>query len=184
MTVRRCATAAVAVALSVLALASACTAPDAPGVASVGSPTSSAQASSPADADDRARQLASCLISHGVPAVTVEREGKLVAEVDKHRSDPALVAAAMTACAAYLPEPEPNKPIIAADLETRRLYARCIRDHGTPQFPDPDPQTGDYPMSEDMAAGLKSNPQFAEAMRACQNLQPGRDAPSQSAIAN
>ena len=61
----------------------------------------------------------------------------------------------------------------AADIEARRQYAACIRSKGVyKDFPDPDPQTGNFVMDGDL--GQKINPATAGAMQpACQDKLPG-----------
>lgn len=54
-------------------------------------------------------------------------------------------------------------------------FAKCMRSHGDPAFPDPGPE-GAFP--NDNGSLDKSSPQFKKAAAACKSIQPGGPAPS------
>jgi hypothetical protein len=58
----------------------------------------------------------------------------------------------------------------AQDLE----YARCMRSHGVPSFPDPTFSARGVSLKISAGQGIDPNsPQFQAAQSACQSLQPG-----------
>jgi hypothetical protein len=54
-------------------------------------------------------------------------------------------------------------------------FAKCMRSHGDPSFPDPGPE-GAFPNVN--GSLKKDSPQFKKAAAACKNLEPGGPAPS------
>jgi hypothetical protein len=50
---------------------------------------------------------------------------------------------ALDGCMSYLPPTEQASPASPAEVERRREYAKCMRDNGVKDFPDPDPVTGE-----------------------------------------
>jgi hypothetical protein len=132
--------------------------------------TASADPNAPSTDDDvRAQQLADCLRARNVIVIESDEDGHRVTTVDKDRTDVATVDAAMKACGAFLPQPVRPQAPSAEDLEKKRLYAKCVRDNGVPQFPDPDPRTGEYPTSEQDQAALKTDQKFLAATEACRS---------------
>jgi hypothetical protein len=117
----------------------------------------------------RLRQYAQCLRAEGLH-VADPIPGQQGVRINP--SDPHDVAdRAIRACMIYAAAPDKPSPPSAADLAALRQYAQCMRGHGAPTFPDPDPDTGFF-------SGLsKSNydPNSAtvkNALAACQSLQP------------
>jgi hypothetical protein len=51
-------------------------------------------------------------------------------------------------------------------------YGKCMRSHGVPSFPDPNPGGGMH-----VRAGVESSPAFEAAQAKCQTLVPGGDPP-------
>jgi hypothetical protein len=45
-----------------------------------------------------------------------------------------------------------------------------------PQYPDPDPQTGESVLSDTLARQLKTDPAFASALKACRDVLPSSTA--------
>lgn len=78
--------------------------------------------------------------------------------------------AALEACRQYMPNGgELTKPN-AQQLEQARKLAQCMREHGLPNFPDPDPDGG--MLGKD--SGIDPNdPTFKAADEACKSLRPG-----------
>jgi hypothetical protein len=63
-----------------------------------------------------------------------------------------------------------NEPTTAADPQRAALaYARCIRDNGVRDFPDPDPNGRFTGLSHEQ----RGNPAFQAAQQACRDLAPG-----------
>jgi hypothetical protein len=86
---------------------------------------------------------------------------------DKRRNDPAKISAAAQACRALRPGSGDATEAPTADLEANRRYAACVRAHGVPEFPDPDPRTGDFTMDDELAKRIKEHPATAAALAAC-----------------
>jgi hypothetical protein len=59
-----------------------------------------------------------------------------------------------------------------ADLQALLRYARCMREHGMPDFPDPD-ANGNFVASPSMQREGKS-PRLLRAMQACRQLNPNK----------
>jgi hypothetical protein len=56
-----------------------------------------------------------------------------------------------------------------ADMQALLAYARCMREHGIADFPDPQAD-GRFPLPQSLRGG--KTPQFVRAMRACRQLNP------------
>jgi hypothetical protein len=56
-----------------------------------------------------------------------------------------------------------------ADMQALLGYARCMREHGIADFPDPKPD-GRFPLPQSLRAG--KTPRFVRAMQACRQLNP------------
>ncbi|MEU8539559.1 hypothetical protein AB0C52_06080 [Streptomyces sp. NPDC048717] len=84
--------------------------------------------------------------------------------VDKDANTSEAVAAAEKQCAAK--RPGPSKPD-AARLEEAKQVSACVREKGITDYPDPDPATGDVPLSGDLATRMKSDPKVVAALKAC-----------------
>jgi hypothetical protein len=88
-----------------------------------------------------------CLRDQGIDVADPEpgdRSGRgvLRRELDvNHRGDDPAFQAALDRCAGLLP-PLPPPDVDEAVLAGLRAFARCMRDNGRPDFPDPDPVTG------------------------------------------
>jgi hypothetical protein len=121
-----------------------------------------------------AAEYAACLQSHGL---TMEQytadDGSTQSRPDKDRNDITKITQATEACKALMPTADVvTKAPSAADIDAKRRYAACIRSKGVPDFPDPDPRTGDFVMDGDLGARIKGNPATAGAMQACQDQLP------------
>jgi hypothetical protein len=78
--------------------------------------------------------------------------------------------AAAKACAKLAPKP-PSPAQRAKDQQQMLKFAACMRRHGLPKFPDPEPNGG---LRLQRGSGLDPNsPQFKAAQKACQDLLPG-----------
>jgi hypothetical protein len=85
--------------------------------------------------------------------------------------DPKKIEAAMQKCKQYAPnggEPPKADP---ARTEAERKFAKCMRDNGVANFPDPDPNGG---TRIDSKSGIDPNSDtFKAAQQKCQSLLPG-----------
>ncbi|MEU7020533.1 hypothetical protein ABZ990_07715 [Streptomyces sp. NPDC046203] len=84
--------------------------------------------------------------------------------VDKDANTNEAIAAAEKQCAAKMPGPA--KPD-SASLEAAKKVSACVREKGVTDYPDPDPATGDVPLSGDLATRMKSDPKVIAALKAC-----------------
>ena len=120
----------------------------------------------------REAQFVECMRKAGidmpdpVPGDTSGRSSLLQA-MDKGMALKDTFQTALDGCTSFLPPAEKPSPATAADVEKRREYAKCMRDNGVKDFPDPDPVTGE--LNGWLLAGDKT----AEAASAkCQSLNP------------
>jgi len=160
--------------VGVLALALAgCDRGDGPGIATAGGAvaTRSADPSAPAaDKSERARQFAQCMRDNGVPVGDPDEEGPKIdsnAGISKRQ-----LSDAYEACRAFAPDDEVKHHVPEpAELERLRQFAQCLRDHGVPDWPDPEPDGsfGDDPT----VVNAKNSPRMRSAMEACEDLLPG-----------
>ena len=75
----------------------------------------------------------------------------------------------------------PTQPQMQQSQQDAVRFARCMRSHGVPNFPDPtSPQEFKLSLSPS-SAGNAQSPAFQSAETACQHLLPGGGPPSQSA---
>jgi hypothetical protein len=135
------------------------------------SSTASAMPSPAADEADRALQFQRCMSDHGVE---VETGPKGDVGIQASPGDKRAALRATEACRIYLPGGGDKPTMDAADIEKLRQFSQCVRDHGYPQWPDPDPETGQMKFDDTQGdlGDLKNDPQFVQAIRACENLVP------------
>lgn len=133
-----------AVPLVLLAALAACggNGEEGPDVATVGNgatASASADPSAPAqDEEERKRQFTECMRAEGVDMDDMRTgEGGVAIRADK-----AEMSAAMEKCRKYLPNGGEPPKLSPEDVEKMREYAKCMRENGMPDFPDPDPETG------------------------------------------
>lgn len=170
-----------AVAIAALAITAGCSHTRSPKVATAASgtqvlpsSTASPMPSPAADPGDRLIQFQQCMHNQGVE-VEIDGNGKPQIAVSpgssKEKPDTAIQA-----CRMYAPNgaEKSREPVTPEDIEKLRQFSQCIREHGFPDFPDPDPETGGVNLSSMGAAGndIKANPQFRQAAQACQNFLP------------
>ncbi len=164
-------TAAIAALLGLTVLAAGCGSSNGPGIA--GSEANKGMA--------RLVAYTRCMRSHGVadfPDPTASPGGGAAISIqggpgsDLNRSNPTFKAAGL-ACRGLLPgggEPAAlSAPRIAAEV----TWARCMRSHGLPSFPDPDSH-GAF----DSAKFEESSPAFQTASNACHSVQPTGPTPA------
>jgi hypothetical protein len=170
-----------------------------PGVAHLGSSTSSsagpASGSAPspesensAGAQQKIIAFSHCMRTHGVPEFPEPSEGHVLLRSSDHNGhvsgvnpQSAQFQAASKACAKLAPKG--GKPPSAAEqakLQEKALqFSQCMRTHGVPSFPDPEFSSGG---GVGIRIGGKrggpsridpSSPQFQAAQKACQSIMPG-----------
>lgn len=141
------------------------------------SSTASPMPSPAADEGDRALQFQQCMHDHGVDVQTDSKGG---VAVQASPGDKQKAITATEACQIYLPGGgEKQKQLSPEDIEKLRRFSQCVRDHGFPDWPDPDPETGQMRFNQQDQShigDLKADPQFQQAVRACESLAPSRAA--------
>ena len=126
------------------------------------------------DLQERALEFAKCMRQHGIdmPDPKVDANGKMQMRVNGRRGDEAKMREAQTACqdkmgGAFGPGSGPADP----EFQEKALkYSQCMRQHGVPKFPDPQPNGG---LLVGPDSGVDpSSPTFKAADKACQQLLP------------
>jgi hypothetical protein len=83
---------------------------------------------------------------------------------------------AQKACASLLPNGgRPSAQEQAKEIQQALAFAKCMRSHGVPTFPDPktSPDGGILQTIGGKGGADPSSPQFKAAMQACRKLVPG-----------
>jgi hypothetical protein len=113
--------------------------------------------------------------SHGVtdfPDPTTGPGGSVAISIrggpgsDLNRNNPTFKAA-IQACRALLPGRQQAQTLSAPKIAAEVRWARCMRLHGLPSFPDPNSQ-GAF----DSSKFHESSPAFQTASKACNSVQP------------
>jgi hypothetical protein len=152
-----------------------------PGVAQA--PTTSTQSSQGDGSRDEggstagdAAAYSACMRSHGVPKFPdPDSEGHFLLKAGPGTGiepESAQFKAADRACRKLAPKETPPSPAQQAkDREKFLKFSACMRSHGLPKFPDPDPSGG---IIIGRNNGVDPNsPQFKAAEKACRSLLPG-----------
>jgi len=162
------------------------------GVATAGgTPTSNASGNSDAGADDgdmaeKMRKFASCMREHGVdmPDPEVDDKGRVKVQIGGggttgggNPPDKEKVEAAQRECQQYLPNGGEPPKMDAADVEKMRQFAKCMRENGIPDFPDPQPDGG-MRIEFGQGTGIDPNSQtFKDAQAKCEQYMPAPRGP-------
>jgi hypothetical protein len=162
---------------------SACGGASAPGVASIGSTTTTTNASgssnlspfqSPQKEYEYVLSYAACMQTHGVPnfpdPTKSSRGISFNPQADSHSAG---FSRANDACKHLLPDDGGPPTAAQTAAETAKLlkYAECMRAHGEPNFPDPIVSGTAFGFR--LVNGVDPNsPQFKAANKACQSLGP------------
>jgi hypothetical protein len=118
---------------------------DGDGVATAGGSTSPTASASPGRADDpdAALKYVQCMRENGVPNMAdpkVSENGEIQLNLNAEGADPGKVDAAQEKCRTLLPNGGEPRKIDPQLLEQLRQYAKCMRENGVPDFPDPTDQ--------------------------------------------
>jgi hypothetical protein len=155
----------VVVALAALAAGLALTGCESTGGSQVASanggarPTSSASPPPAADPEERALQFQQCMKEHG--AEITASGAPIGTSVSKD-----FFAKAQEACRIYAPSAHELHKYSPEEVEKLRQLSRCVREHGVPEWPDPDPETGEIMFMPDP----KKYPKAPEALEACKRF--------------
>jgi hypothetical protein len=169
-------------ALASLALVAAgCGGSSAPGVAQAPTSTTTTQPSQSGGSESGSAKgnpaaFSACMRSHGVPKFPdPDSTGRIPLRagpgtgIDPESSQ---FKAAANACRKLAPEEKPPSPAQQAKDRAQLLrFSACMRSHGLPKFPDPQP-SGGLSINKNSGINLQS-PQFKSAQKACDNLLPG-----------
>jgi hypothetical protein len=185
--------------LAGLALALAgCGGSSSPGVAHLGSSTTSSNSSgapggqSTAPESSSANQqkmvaFARCMRTHGEPEFPEPSEGHIEIHGGPNSSlnpESAQFQAAEKACKSLAPPRVAPSPAQTAKMQAQALkFSECMRSHGEPNFPDPTfSGHGVSIRIKGGAGGIDPNsPQFQAAQKACQSVSPlGKPPPGAS----
>ena len=152
-----------------------------PGVARVGSnssPNGGSHSGSGGSQRDQLLAFSRCMRDHGIQDFPdPDSNGGLALTGtpggDLDRNNPQFQAA-QAACKHLLPNGgQPPSDQDPQRREKRLAYAKCMRDHGIRDFPDPD-SNGALSIQAGAGSDLApDNPQFQTADKACQHLLPG-----------
>jgi hypothetical protein len=169
--------------LGVALFVAACGGASGPGVASIGSTTTTTTAAgtsnlSPFQGPEKeyeyALSYAECMQTHGVPnfpdPTKSSRGFSFNPQADSHSAG---YSRANSACKHLLPDDGGPPTAAQTAAETAKLlkYAECMRAHGVPNFPDPIVSSTAFGFR--LGNGIDPNSsQFKAANRACQSLGP------------
>ena len=167
----------------VAALFAACgSGPAAPGVASIGSTTTTTNAVGTANPSpfaginqeyDYVLSYAECMRVHGLPNFPdPTRSGGGIHFNQGADSNSPQFSSANNNCKHLLPDDGgmPTAAQVAAETTKLLEQARCIRAHGVPNFPDPKIISNSHQFGIELpSASILNSPQFKAAQKACGN---------------
>ena len=123
-----------------------------PAVATAGDGAPAAQESEAPSDEDQAREFAACMRAEGIdipdpePGTGPNSGGKpgpgVAIRIEGGGQNKGKVDAAMEKCRQYMPNGGKMPELTPEQLERMREMARCMRENGVPDFPDPDPNGG------------------------------------------
>jgi len=166
----------VAASILVLALASAgCarTGTNDPQVASAQSAAAKAGASPSATAShdpDAPIKFSRCMREHGISWFPDPKDGKMSIRIPQG-SDRKKFEAAQEACKQFMPNGGEMRKPSPEELEQARQMAKCMRENGVPNFPDPAPDGGIAIDSNKLGIG-PDDPSWKKAEAACSQYMP------------
>jgi hypothetical protein len=141
------------------------------GVASANGGAPSASASVSAGGADAPIKFSQCMREHGMtwfpdPQPNGGVAVNVPADVSKEKME-----AAQEACKEFAPGGGDAQGLSAADLEKARLMAKCMRDNGVANFPDPKPD-GSIELDLDKVGMGPGNAVFDKAQQLCDKYAP------------
>jgi hypothetical protein len=135
-----------------------------------GGPSASASPAEELSDDERRLKFAECMRAQGIE---MEDPGKDKGGVrfrvgEKNKAGD--MEKAMQACKAYAPNGGEPPKLDAEQLEQMRKFARCMRENGVPEFPDPGPD-GRVEIKRKVGEGADEET-FKQAQEKCRQFQP------------
>ncbi|MDQ7906223.1 hypothetical protein RB614_17055 [Phytohabitans sp. ZYX-F-186] len=165
---------AVAAALFALALAGCGGGGDDGGIASAGGTAAPAAGASPSASKDNYQamlEFTECMRGEGIQMEDPEPGGGV--QLRLRGGDPAKTEAAMAKCRHLMPNGGEMPKADPERIEKARQYSKCMRENGVPNFPDPDPETGNLMLRAGPDSGLDPNSAaFQAAQKTCEKLRP------------
>ena len=114
-------------------------------------------------------KYADCMRSHGVPNFPDPLDGGFPLRTSGINLQSPAFLSALHACASQRPGGSSQPPPISAAQQAGMIAnARCIREHGVPNFPDP--TFGPGGEGAGVAFGDASSPAFQKAVKACAHV--------------
>lgn len=105
------------------------------------------------------RQLARCIRSHGMPGWPDPVINRLTGAPDWPPSAPRVPVSIEHACQSVAnrlpPDVQNSQPPTATSMQALLRFARCMRSHGVPTWPDPN-SLGEFPLTMQMAVQAKT----------------------------
>ena len=136
----------------------------APGLAACGKPHGAKD-----NSQDTAHQFAQCMRDNGVSDFPdPDANGQFRGQGHEQQNDPKFAAAYET-CRSLAPGVEHERTGDPALVEQTRAYSQCMRDHGVPDFPDPDANGRLRGQGHEQ----RSDPTYQAASAACRSKLPG-----------
>jgi hypothetical protein len=145
------------------------------GVATAGgAKADSSAAANSGDQAEQMRKFAQCMRAQGVdvPDPDPNAKGGMIQLGDPNAGgpDPTKIDAAMQKCRSLLPNGGQPPKMDPADLEKERQFAKCMRENGLPEFPDPDAGSGSVIIGR--GSGQIDDPKFKAAQEKCNKYMP------------
>lgn len=167
---------AMATGVAVLVVAACSSTPSSPQVASAGGGggAGTTTASAPTNPAQAWHEWGVCMRAHGAQVSDPTLDARNVPQLDKTQLN-AIMGRTMTeasqACRSII-DNVPGNPANpgTGSIETKVTFARCMRAHGVPDFPDPDPTTG----ALNLTNAIHSEPAFQSAEQTCRASTGGR----------
>jgi hypothetical protein len=132
------------------------------------------------EARNAALEYAQCMRKHGVDMPDPQFQGGGIMQRGPDEHTPrATVEKADAACKEIRDRMEPSEPPSEAEQKEMRdaalAHARCMREHGIKNFPDPTfGANGQMSVKIDKRSGINpDDPDFKDAQEACAHLMPG-----------
>jgi len=104
------------------------------------------------------RQLAHCIRGHGMPGWPDPVINPLTGTPDWPRNAPRVPASIQQACQPVAnrlpPDVQQSQPPTATGMQALLRFARCMRSHGIPGWPDPN-ALGEFPLTTQMSIQFK-----------------------------
>ena len=134
-------------------------------------PTASTSAAALSN-EDRQREFAKCMRENGVEMPDPEPGQGGIRIQRKPGDDPGKTEAAMEKCRTFLPNGGEGMKLDAEQIEQVRQMAKCMRENGVPNFPDPN---ADGTINFNAGSGFNpEDPKFKAAMEKCRGEFPAQ----------